>query len=230
MTGLTPEILLRAYGRGLFPMAEGRHDPRLYWVDPEMRGIIPLDSFHVPRRVARRVRSGYFEVRVDTACRTVIESCAESARGRGDTWINDEIIALYCALHETGYVHSVECWRASVLAGGLYGVALGGAFFGESMFSRAPDASKVALVDLVGRLRRGGFRLLDTQFVTPHLETFGAIEVPRARYLALLDDALAVAGRFYSDDGGGSGGSGTSGTLEMPSPPPPSRQSRTQMS
>ncbi len=235
MALLTPEMVLRAYARGLFPMAEGRDDPRLYWVDPEMRGIIPLEAFHVPRRVARRVRSGAFEIRVDTACAEVIERCAEAARGRDDTWINDEIVALYGALHRAGYVHSVEAWRDGALAGGLYGVALGGAFFGESMFSRAPDASKVALVDLVGRLVRGGFRLLDTQFVTPHLETFGAVEVPRARYRALLDEALAVDARFYSEPGSGtgsgadSGGNGGSGEPEMPSPSA-SRQSRTQMS
>ncbi len=223
MFHLTPEIVLRAYGRGLFPMAEGRHDQRLYWVDPERRGIIPLDRFHVPRRVARRARSGYFEVRADTACAAVIEACATITRWRSETWINDEIIALYRALHEAGYVHSVECWRDGALVGGLYGVALKGAFFGESMFSRFPDASKVALVDLVERLRRGGFRLLDTQFVTPHLKTFGAIEVPRARYHALLREALEVDARFYSGGGGGSG------DLEMPGSSA-TRQSRTQMS
>ena len=222
MPRLTPEIVLRAYGSGLFPMADGRHDRRLYWVDPERRGIIPLERYRVSRRVARRVRAGFFAVRTDTACAEVIEACATITRWRSETWINDEIIALYCTLHEMGYVHSVECWRDGALAGGLYGVALGGAFFGESMFSRATDASKVALVHLVERLRRGGFRLLDTQFVTPHLESFGAIEVPRARYHELLREALAADARFYSGDGG-------SGTSEMPDPVP-SRQSRTQTS
>ncbi len=200
MLATTPENLLRAYARGLFPMAEGRFDTRLFWVDPEVRGIIPLDRFHVPRRVARRVRQGVFEVRADTAFAAVIESCGEITPQRSDTWINDEIIALYCALFEMGHAHSVECWREGRLVGGLYGVSLGAAFFGESMFAREADASKVALVDLVARLRRGGFRLLDTQFVTPHLEGFGAIEVPRARYHRMLRAALAGEGRFYPGD------------------------------
>ncbi len=214
---MTPEILLRAYACGLFPMAEGRFDPELYWVDPESRGIIPLEGFHVPRRVARRVRRGEFEIRVDTAFAEVIEACGEITPRRTQTWINDEIISLYRALHESGYAHSVECWRDGALAGGLYGLALGGAFFGESMFSRESDASKVALVDLVERLRRGGFCLLDTQFITPHLETFGAVEVPRERYHELLRAALEVDARFYPDDG-------VSGASAA------SRQSSTQMS
>ena len=198
---LTPEMLLRAYAYGLFPMAEARDDPELFWVDPDMRGIIPLDRFHVPRRLARRVRQGIYEIAVDRAVEEVIHACAEE---RDETWINRQIIDLYLALHRLGHVHSVECRRDGVLVGGLYGVALGGAFFGESMFTRATDASKIALVHLVDRLRRGGFRLLDTQFVTAHLETFGAIEVPRARYHALLREALAVEATFYPDDGGGS--------------------------
>lgn len=221
MFDLTPEMVLRAYACGLFPMADGRHDRDIYWVDPEVRGIIPLDRFHVSRRLARRVRSGYFEVRVDTAFAEVIRGCAAETRGRRETWINDDIIALYCALHEIGHAHSVECWREGVLEGGLYGVTLGGAFFGESMFSRARDASKVALVHLVERLQRGGFQLLDTQFVTTHLQSFGTIEVPRTRYHNLLRAAINVAASFYPDDG--AGGAGISGSAA-------GRQSRTQMS
>ncbi|MFQ5958733.1 MAG: leucyl/phenylalanyl-tRNA--protein transferase [Alphaproteobacteria bacterium] len=207
MFELTPEMLLRAYASGLFPMAESRHDPELFWVDPDMRGIIPLDRFHVSRRLARRVRRRYFELRVDTACDEVIAACAETGPRRAETWINDEIIELYGALHRMGHVHSVECWREAALVGGLYGVTLGGAFFGESMFSRQADASKVALVHLVERLRRGGFLLLDCQFLTPHLRTFGAVEVSRARYRRLLGEALAVAARFYPDDEDGASGS-----------------------
>jgi len=187
---LTPEILLRAYAEGLFPMAERRGDPTLYWVSPEKRGIIPLDAFHVPHRLARTVRSGAFTVTADTAFRDVMEACAAPAPGREETWINDEILRLYCALHATGHAHSVECWQDGALVGGLYGVRLGAAFFGESMFSRARDASKVALVHLVDGLKRGGFVLLDSQFITAHLARFGAIEIPRERYLLKLQDAL----------------------------------------
>ncbi|MBA2589856.1 MAG: leucyl/phenylalanyl-tRNA--protein transferase [Alphaproteobacteria bacterium] len=187
---LTPEILLRAYAEGLFPMAERRGDPTLYWVSPEKRGIIPLNSFHVPHRLARTVRSGVFTVTADTAFRDVMEACAAPAPGREETWINDEILRLYCALHASGHAHSIECWQDGALVGGLYGVRLGAAFFGESMFSRARDASKVALVYLVDGLRRGGFVLLDSQFITAHLARFGAIEIPRERYLLKLADAL----------------------------------------
>src|SRR6185312_5431219 len=188
---LTPEILLRAYAEGLFPMAERRDDPMLYWVSPEQRGIIPLDRFHVPHRLARTIRSGRFEVTSDRAFSEVMRSCAEPGPGRDQTWINDEILRLYAALHAGGHAHSVECWRDGKLAGGLYGVALGGAFFGESMFSRERDASKVALVRLVEGLRRGGFVLLDTQFLTKHLAGFGAYELPRPQYLGLLHQAIA---------------------------------------
>lgn len=184
---LTPQILLRAYAEGLFPMAERRDDPTLYWVSPERRGIIPLDRFHVPRRLSRTVRSRRFTVTSDTAFSAVMQNCAEPAPGREQTWINDGILRLYAALHAGGHAHSVECWRDGELAGGLYGVTLGGAFFGESMFSRERDASKVALVHLVEGLRRGGFVLLDTQFLTPHLAGFGAVEIPRAHYLELLN-------------------------------------------
>jgi leucyl/phenylalanyl-tRNA--protein transferase len=187
---LTPEILLRAYAEGLFPMAERRGDPTLYWVSPEKRGIIPLNFFHVPHRLARTVRSGRFTVTADRAFPEVMMACAAPAPGREETWINSEILRLYTALHAGGHAHSIECWQAGKLVGGLYGVRLGAAFFGESMFSLARDASKVALVHLVDGLRRGGFVLLDTQFITPHLARFGAIEIPREQYLTKLGDAL----------------------------------------
>ena len=187
---LTPEILLRAYAEGLFPMAERRGDPTLYWVSPEKRGIFPLDTFHVPRRLARTVRSGRFLVTADHAFHDVMLACAAPAPGREETWINDEILRLYTALHASGHAHSIECWQDGRLVGGLYGVRLGAAFFGESMFSFARDASKVALVHLVDTLKRGGFILLDTQFITGHLASLGAIEIPRAEYLTLLNQAL----------------------------------------
>jgi len=189
-TALTPELVLAAYARGLFPMAERRDDPQLYWVSPELRGIIPLDAFHIPRRLARTIRSGKFTVTADRAFVAVMRACAAPAPGREQSWINDEIVRLYTALAAGGHAHSVECWREGELVGGLYGVRLGGAFFGESMFSRATDASKVALAALVDNLRRGGFSLLDTQFLTQHLARFGAVEIPRERYLTLLEKAL----------------------------------------
>ena len=191
---LTPELLLTAYSRGFFPMADWTG--RIGWYDPDPRGIFPLDRFHVPRSLAKRIRSGFFEVRVDTAFRSVMAACAEPARGRGETWISPELVDVYCRLHELGFAHSVECWREGSLAGGLYGVALRGLFAGESMFSRMTDASKVALVHLVDRLRAGGFVLLDTQFVTSHLGRFGAIEVPRSVYRGLLARALEVRATF----------------------------------
>jgi leucyl/phenylalanyl-tRNA--protein transferase len=187
---LTPEILLRAYAEGLFPMAERRDDPLLYWVSPEKRGVIPLDGFHVPRRLARTVRAGAFTITADRAFVEVMMACAAPAPGRTESWINDEILRLYTARHAGGHAHSIECWHEGSLAGGLYGVRLGAAFFGESMFSRKRDASKVALVHLVEGLKRGGFTLLDTQFITAHLARFGAIEIPRQRYLLKLQDAL----------------------------------------
>lgn len=195
-TALTPELVLAAYARGLFPMAETRDDPQLYWVSPELRGIIPLDSFHVPRRLARTIRSGRFAVTSDRAFADVMRACAAPAPGREESWINDEIIRLYTALAASGHAHSVECWRAGELVGGLYGVRLGGAFFGESMFSRTPDASKVALAALVDNLNRGAFSLLDTQFITTHLARFGAVEIPRERYLTLLERALGQAAHW----------------------------------
>jgi leucyl/phenylalanyl-tRNA--protein transferase len=188
---LTPDILLRAYADGLFPMAERRGDPALYWVSPEQRGIIPLDDFHVPQRLARTVRSGKFTITADRAFTEVMMNCAAPAPGREESWINDEILRLYIGLHAGGHAHSVECWQNSELVGGLYGVRLGAAFFGESMFSRRTDASKVALVHLVDALKRGGFTLLDTQFITSHLARFGAVEVPRRQYLALLHAAIS---------------------------------------
>jgi len=197
MRRLTPQLLLRAYSVGVFPMAEGRERSDVYWVDPRQRGILPLDQFRVPRRLRRTVRGNAFEIRCDTAFAAVLEGCAEATSDRPDTWINQEILQLNVKLFEMGFGHSVECWRDGRLVGGLYGIAIGGAFFGESMFSRERDASKVALVHLVLRLRLGGFRLLDTQFVTRHLETFGAIEIPRAEYRQLLAPALAAPARFY---------------------------------
>jgi leucyl/phenylalanyl-tRNA--protein transferase len=186
-------MLLSAYAQGLFPMAERRDDPTLYWVSPEQRGIIPLDSFHVPHRLARTARSGRFTITSDQAFARVMEECAASRPGREESWINAEILRLYGALAASGHAHSVECWRDGKLAGGLYGVMLGAAFFGESMFSNETDASKVALVALVEMLKRGGFTLLDTQFLTPHLARFGAREIPRHEYLLLLQDAIRRA-------------------------------------
>jgi leucyl/phenylalanyl-tRNA--protein transferase len=187
---ITPEVLLRAYACGIFPMAESADDPSLFWVEPEMRGVIPLDDFHISSRLARTVRADTFTVTVDTAFKAVIAGCAAPQPGRDDTWINRRIRELYIGLHELGHSHSVEVWENGDLVGGLYGVNLGRAFFGESMFHRARDASKVALVHLVARLIEGGFTLLDTQYVTEHLRSFGATEVPRRRYRALLDKAI----------------------------------------
>lgn len=188
---VTPELLLRAYQAGLFPMAETRDSAKLYWLDPEYRGVLPLNAFHLPRRLARTLRDGTYVSTSDAAFAAVIAGCAESAEGREETWINTDIERLFNALHEMGHAHSVETWADGELVGGLYGVALGGVFFGESMFSRARDASKVALAHLVARLRLGGFLLLDTQFVTNHLAQFGALEIPRDDYKQLL--AVAVA-------------------------------------
>lgn len=196
MIELSPELLLRAYAAGLFPMAESAEDPDLFWIDPDPRGVLPLDRFHLPRRLRRTLRSGQFEVRIDSAFEAVMRGCAEPTEMRPKTWINDEILRLYGALYDQGYAHSVEAWREGELVGGLYGVALRGVFFGESMFSRATDASKVALVHLVARLVRGGFRLLDTQFVTDHLRRFGAVEIPRADYHRQLERALGIEAYF----------------------------------
>ena len=194
---ITPEVLLRAYACGIFPMAESADDPNLFWVEPELRGVVPLDAFRITSRLARTVRSAAFTVTVDRAFKAVIAGCAEPQAGRNDTWINQRIRDLYIGLHELGHAHSVEVWKDDDLVGGLYGVNLGRAFFGESMFHRARDASKVALVHLVARLIAGGFELLDTQYVTEHLRSFGAIEVPRRRYTVLLDKALTGEADFY---------------------------------
>jgi leucyl/phenylalanyl-tRNA--protein transferase len=194
---LTPEILLRTYAAGIFPMAESAEDPTLFWVDPETRGILPLENFRVSRGLQRKLRRGSFEVRCDTAFEEVVRACAAKTSERPTTWINEEIIRLYLGLHAMGHAHSVECWRDGELAGGLYGVCIGGAFFGESMFSRASDASKIALAHLVARLRRGGYQLLDTQFVTSHLEQFGVTEIGRNEYQEILSSALATDASFY---------------------------------
>jgi leucyl/phenylalanyl-tRNA--protein transferase len=214
---LTPDILIQAYAAGIFPMAESADDPELFWVDPNRRGIIPLEAFHVPRRLQRVLRRGSVAVRIDTDFAAVMRGCAEASETRPSTWINDEIIRLYSALFERGAAHSVECWHDGELVGGLYGVSLGAAFFGESMFSRVTDASKVALVELVARLRRGGYHLLDTQFLTPHLAQFGGIEISRARYHRLLAEALRYRAVFPRDlagdfgEGGAGGGGGNPG-------------------
>lgn len=197
MVEITPEVLLKAYACGIFPMAESAVDPTLYWIEPELRGVLPLDGFRVPERLARTIRSDRFEVRIDTAFDAVIDGCAAPAPGRPKTWINERIRRLYKELHLIRRCHSIECWRDGRLVGGLYGVRLGGAFFGESMFHVERDASKVALAHLVARLKRGGFCLLDTQFVTEHLKSFGAIETPRADYHALLEEALDRRADFF---------------------------------
>ena len=190
---------MRAYAIGIFPMASRRSDPSVHWVAPTMRGVLPLATFHIPRRLRRRLDDGSFDVRCDTAFAAVIAACAEPRGGHPETWINAQIARVFCELHDRGHAHSVETWRDGELVGGLYGLALGGAFFGESMFSRQTDASKIALVHLVARLRLGGFALLDIQFVTPHLQQFGAIELPAASYLQQLDQALRRTARFYGD-------------------------------
>src|SRR5436189_5878534 len=202
---ITPEVLLRAYACGIFPMAESADDPTLFWVEPEMRGVIPLDGFRIASRLARTVRSDAFTVTVDTTFKAVIAGCAAPQPGRDDTWINKRIRDLYIGLHELGHAHSVEVWNNDDLVGGLYGVSLGRAFFGESMFHRARDASKVALVHLVARLITGGFELLDTQFVTDHLTTFGAIEVSSRQYHKLLETALVGEADFTALSRGMSG-------------------------
>jgi leucyl/phenylalanyl-tRNA---protein transferase len=191
---ITPEVLLKAYACGIFPMAESADDPSFFWVEPPERGIIPLERFHVPARLARTVRSDIYTIRINRDFDGVLNGCAEPRPGRAKTWINFRIRTLYRKLHDIGHCHSVEAYEGEKLVGGLYGVNLGCAFFGESMFHRSRDASKVALVHLVARLKAGGFKLLDTQFVTEHLKTFGAIEVTRERYGKLLEAALVGEG------------------------------------
>jgi leucyl/phenylalanyl-tRNA--protein transferase len=199
---LTPQVLLKAYACGIFPMAESADDPGLFWIEPEARGIIPLNRFHVPRRLAKTVRSGAFDIRIDHDFEAVIAGCAGNAPGRHKTWINARIRRLYTELYELGHCHTVEAWHEGELVGGLYGVRLGAAFFGESMFSNVRDASKVALVHLVARLKVGGFRLLDTQFTTDHLRQFGAIDVDRRQYHLLLERAIEEDADFYRLGGG----------------------------
>jgi leucyl/phenylalanyl-tRNA--protein transferase len=193
---ITPEVLLKAYACGIFPMAESADDPTLFWVEPEQRGVIPLGGLKVSSRLARTVRSDRFRITVDEAFSEVIDGCAEAKPGRDNTWINRRIRTLYTGLYRLGHCHSVEVWQDDALVGGLYGVNLGGAFFGESMFHRASDASKVALVHLVARLIAGGFTLLDTQYVTEHLRSLGALEISRRRYRSQLDLALLHEANF----------------------------------
>jgi leucyl/phenylalanyl-tRNA---protein transferase len=188
--------LLSCYARGVFPMADAREDERVFLIDPERRGVIPLNGLHVSRRLARTVRAEPFEIRTDTAFRSVVQACAASGPGRVETWINHPIEDLYVRLHDLGFAHSVECWLEGELVGGLYGVSLQGAFFGESMFSRRRDASKVALIHLVARLLAGGYRLLDAQFMTQHLTQFGAIEISRLDYHRRLAQALSADADF----------------------------------
>jgi leucyl/phenylalanyl-tRNA--protein transferase len=226
MIEITPQVLLKAYACGIFPMAESAEDQALYWIEPERRGILPLDRVHVPRRLARTIRQGLFDIKVDHDFEAVIEGCAAPRTGRRSTWINSRIRSLYAELFALGHCHTVEVWSGEDLIGGLYGVHLGRAFFGESMFSRARDASKIALVYLVARLKYGGFQLLDTQFLTNHLAGFGAVEVGRAEFQRLLEEALycpgngngnvdgggAGRGRVFLGAGGGAGGGAGSGS------------------
>jgi leucyl/phenylalanyl-tRNA--protein transferase len=208
MESFSARDLLACYARGVFPMADAREDARVFLIDPERRGVIPLEAFHVPARLARTVRTEPYELRIDSAFHEVVLACATPAAGRAETWINRPIEKLYLRLHDMGFAHSVECWRDGVLVGGLYGVALKGAFFGESMFSRARDASKVALVHLAARLIAGGYRLLDAQFMTEHLAQFGAEEIGRRDYQRRLEKALAVEGDFQCAGAGGAPGAG----------------------
>jgi leucyl/phenylalanyl-tRNA--protein transferase len=193
---ITPEVLLKAYACGIFPMAENADDPALYWIEPDMRGIIPLEGFHLSARLKRTVRTTPFTVWVDRDFDAVIDGCAEAKPDRGRTWINGRIRKIYRSLFEHGHCHTVEVYDGDKLVGGLYGVSLGRAFFGESMFHRARDASKIALVHLIARLCAGGYRLLDTQYVTDHLRTFGAVEVGKRRYHRLLEDAITGEADF----------------------------------
>lgn len=219
MSAFGARDLLDCYARGVFPMADAREDSRVFLIDPERRGVLPLRGFHVPKRLARTVRADPFEVRVDTAFHEVVLACAASGPGRMETWINRPIEQLYLRLHDLGHAHSVECWQGDELVGGLYGVSLKAAFFGESMFSRRRDASKVALVHLVARLVAGGYRLLDAQFMTEHLAQFGAEEIPRLAYHRRLRHALEAEADFYRLGGGASAlGSGAGAGVGEASP------------
>ncbi len=203
MYAISPETLIKAYALGVFPMAEHHDDNRLFFVDPDERGILPLDDVHLPRSLKKRVRQSPYNITVNTAFDHVIDGCRAITSTREESWINPQIRQLYCALHRLGFAHSVEAWtreQTPKLVGGLYGVALAGAFFGESMFSRATDASKITLVHLMARLKAGGYTLLDTQFSNPHLEQFGVVEIPRDDFKILLSEALATTARFPQDD------------------------------
>jgi len=195
-TDITPDLVLKAYAYGVFPMAKSRDDTDVFWVQPKLRGVLPLDNFHIPRSLKKRLRQGKFTVTIDQDFAGVMAGCAESAEGRTDTWINDRIMQLFTALHHAHVAHSVEVWEDGRLVGGLYGLAMGSAFFGESMFSRVTDASKVALCHLVAILKNGDFTLLDTQFITDHLKRFGTIEISQQEYLAQLSAALTRKGTF----------------------------------
>jgi leucyl/phenylalanyl-tRNA--protein transferase len=196
VTEITPDLVLKAYAYGVFPMAKSRGDTDVFWVQPKLRGVLPLDAFHLSRSLRKRMRQGVFTVTVDKDFNGVMAGCAEAAEDRPDTWINDRIIRLFTDLYLAGLAHSVEVWEDEELVGGVYGLAMGSAFFGESMFSRVTDASKVALTHLAGILIKGGFTLLDTQFITDHLKRFGAIEISQQEYLAQLGAALTRQGKF----------------------------------
>jgi len=202
---ITPQVLLKAYAVGIFPMAESAEDPSLFWIEPETRGVIPLNGFHIPKRLRRTIGSDQFDVRIDHDFFGVIDGCAGGGPDRPKTWINARIRKLYGELFALGHCHTVEAWRDGHLAGGLYGVHLGAAFFGESMFSRERDASKVALVHLVARLKAGRFTLLDTQFTTKHLKQFGAVDIDKRAYQKVLEEAIARPADFYRLAGGGTG-------------------------
>lgn len=200
MTAITADLVLRAYTIGFFPMAEHREDAEIFWVSPDNRGVLPLDKVHVPTKLRNTLRHNPYHVACNRDFAAAIDACAAATPKRPDTWISPAIRALYMELHRMGYAHSIEVWEGEALVGGLYGVALGGAFFGESMFSRKPDTSKIALMHLVARLKHGGFTLLDTQFTTKHLEQFGTVEIPREDYLDLLQRALKVETKFFAED------------------------------
>jgi len=202
MPEIPADLLLQAYRVGVFPMGERRDDPKLHWLDPRLRAVLPLDGFHLSQRLARTVRSGKFTIAADTAFAETMSACAEPRPGHPESWINEPIVALYSELHRRGHAHSVECRIGDRLVGGLYGVSVGAAFFGESMFSRERDASKVAMVHLVARLIQGGFRLLDCQFMTEHLRSFGAVEIPREAFKELLADAIDRPATFQRELGG----------------------------
>ncbi|MCB1532030.1 MAG: leucyl/phenylalanyl-tRNA--protein transferase [Alphaproteobacteria bacterium] len=197
---LTPELILEAYRHGLFPMAYSGDSEYVHWICPELRGQLPIAELHIPRRLNQTLRAAPFDIRIDIGFEAVMRACAEKRQKRPETWINEEIIESFCALHERGHAHSVECWDGSKLVGGVYGLKIGAAFFGESMFSRARDASKIALVHLTARLWRGGFRIFDTQFINDHLKQFGVYEIPHERYMQHLNDALGHNADFALND------------------------------